>query len=129
MNKILFITFTIFLSHFSTAEEVVVDALENSIGLASQNGKYKHIKVERGAVYEISVIGSNAVFNSRDGAKMQNVGVMFVEPPRKMVIKSIDVGEKIFARTEGNFYFFFVDDSTSNTGSARLMVKKVTQSK
>ncbi len=108
---------------FPKDRRIYVDAIQNCLG--PYGGNYYHIKVKRNTVYEISIESGEAVFNTKDGAKMLNLGVMFVEPPRKMTIKPIGHAKKTYVTTEGNLYFFFVDDARLNRGGFNVRIKEV----
>jgi hypothetical protein len=104
------------------AETVHVDAVDNCLG--PNGGSYKLLKVTKSVTYELSIKKDNAIFNTNDGSKFVNVGVMYVEPNRKMMIKTIELGKKTYVKTEGNLYFFFVDDARLNKGGFEIEVKK-----
>jgi hypothetical protein len=105
----------------ASAQSVYVDATENSLG--PYGGTYKHIRVKKGTNYKITIEKNNAVFNTSDGAKMVNLGVMYVQPPRKMKIQIIEPGKSTYVDTEGNLYLFFVDDARLNSGGAIVNIQ------
>ena len=102
---------------------VYVSATSNTLG--PYGGNYRHVKVPPNVTHEISINRINAIFNTNDRAKFANLAVMYVEPPRKMTIKTINTYEKTYVNTEGNLYFFFVDDARLNSGGASLKVTQV----
>src|SRR5688500_3598944 len=93
-------------------ENIYVDAIKNCLG--PNGGTYYPLKVKKNVTYELGITGGYAVFNKNDSAAMDNVGVMFVTPQRKMVIRVVEKGQKISVTTQGNLYFFFVDDALLN---------------
>lgn len=125
MKKFFYILIIIILTSLIYAETktIYVSATKNCLGPG--DGKYKRMRVPKNVTYVITVKRMNAVFNTDDNAKFGNVVVMYVEPPRKMMIKTIKPGEKTYVTTEGNLLFFFVDDPDLNKGGALLEVKRV----
>ena len=122
MNKFITLVVAIASIGILQAEDIYIDAVKNCLG--PNGGNYLHMKVKKNVPYKIKAISANAIFNKNDNAAFQGVGVMFVEPPRKMTMKSIAVGEMIVVRTEGNPYFFFVDDANLNKGGFKLSVEE-----
>jgi hypothetical protein len=57
-------------------------AVDNCLG--PNGGEYLHIPVQKNRYYELIITNNDAIFNTNDNAEMVNVGVMYVEPPRKM---------------------------------------------
>jgi LysM repeat protein len=110
-----------------SAEIIYVDAVDNCLG--PNGGTYKRIGVERNATYQLSINRANAVFNKNDGAKFVNIGVGYVEPPRKMMIKTIELGKRTYVKSEGALWFFLVDDAGLNKGGFEIEVKKISASK
>ena len=108
---------------YAETKTLYVSATKNCLGLG--DGKYKRMRVSKNVTYVITVKRMDAVFNTDDNAKFGNVAVMYVEPPRKMMIKTIKPGEKTYVTTEGNLLFFFVDDPDLNKGGALLEIKRV----
>ncbi|WP_125782539.1 hypothetical protein [Pseudoalteromonas rubra] len=125
MKLILMSTILCFASCNLLAQSIYIDAVSNSLG--NNSGTYKHVIVQRGLTYEIVLTENDAIFNTHDNAKMVNLGVMYVQPPRKMTIKTIEQGKKTYVETEGNLYFFFVDDARLNSGGATVDIKEVNQ--
>jgi LysM repeat protein len=105
-----------------SAEIIYVDAVDNCLG--PNGGTYKRIGVERNATYQLSINRANAVFNKNDGAKFVNIGVGYVEPPRKMMIKTIELGKRTYVKSEGALWFFLVDDAGLNKGGFEIEVNK-----
>jgi LysM repeat protein len=101
---------------------IYVDAVDNCIG--PEGGAYKSIRVDRNATYQLSIKKANAVFNKYDGAKFVNIGVGYVEPPRKMMIKTIELGKRTYVKSEGALWFFLVDDAGLNKGGFEIEVNK-----
>ena len=110
-----------------SAEIIYVDAVDNCLG--PNGGTYKRIGVERNATYQLSINRANAVFNKNDGAKFVNIGVGYVEPPRKMMIKTIELGKRTYVKSEGALWFFLVDDAGLNKGGFEIVVKNISTSK
>jgi len=104
------------------AEDIYIDAVKNCLG--PNGGNYLHMKVKKNVSYKIKAMSANAIFNKNENAEFQCVGVMFVEPLRKMTMRTIAVGEMIVVRTEGNLYFFLVDDANLNKGGFKLSVEE-----
>lgn len=105
-------------------QRVFIDAVKNSIG-TSQDGKFYRVKVNENVTYSLEITGGTAIFNTNDNAEMVNMGVMYVEPPRKMTIKSINKGAKTYVVSEGNLLLFFVDDPDLNRGGFYVTIKQV----
>ena len=122
MKSIVIAIVLILFGSIAFAESVYVDATKNCLG--PNGGTWKHIRVKKGITYEITIESNDAVFNTKDGAKFVNLGVMYVQPPRKMKIVTIEPKKKIYVETEGNLYFFFVDDAGLNRGGARVSFRK-----
>ena len=123
-NKILILLFLLLpLSVYG--DTVYVDAIKNTLG--PQGGTFLTTKVQSGNFYELEVTNNSAVFNtaSNDNAIMQNVGVVYVQPPRKMTIATINAKDITCVVTEGNLSFFFVDDARLNTGGANIKITEV----
>ncbi|WP_421173660.1 hypothetical protein [Aeromonas enteropelogenes] len=107
-----------------SAETIYVDANNNCIGTNSSGAYYK-VTTEKNEIYQLTLGSGDAVFNVDEGSKMGNVGVMYVEPPRKMKIATIARGEATYVTTEGNLYFFFVDNCLLNEGGVNVNIHKV----
>ncbi|QMV15926.1 hypothetical protein [Vibrio spartinae] len=115
---------TLLLSTNTFAQSIYVDAVGNNLGPNGAN-QYYEVNVTRDVTYELEINDIDAVFNTGDNAKMVNLGVMYVQPPRKMRIESVEVGQKTYVETEGRLYFFFVDDGLLNSGGAHVSIKEV----
>lgn len=50
---------------------------------------------------------------------------MYVQPPRRMTIRTVDLEQPTYIVTEGNMYFFFVDDCLLNSGGTKVNIEKV----
>ena len=105
------------------AGHVWVDAVENCLG--PNGGSYVHIKLEKGATYDLSIVEGEAVFNTDDGGHMTNLGAMYVQPSRNMRIVTIEQGKSTSVVTEGNLYLFFVDDAKLNEGGFEIEIERV----
>lgn len=103
-------------------DTIYVDATQNCLG--PNGGTYNSINVKKGVTYELSYLNGTAIFNTRDNAQMANVGVAYVDK-RKMIISTIEKNKKISVVTEGNLYFFFVDDPIQNKGGINILVKEI----
>ena len=128
MNGKRVLTIAIALTLFSGvvfAESVYVDATKNCLG--PNGGTYKRVRVQKGITYEITIEENDAVYNTKNGARIVNLGVMYVQSPRKMTILAIEPGKKTYIKTEGNLYFFFIDDARLNSGGARVSIRKAKQ--
>ncbi|MDW6002543.1 hypothetical protein [Vibrio mangrovi] len=117
------LTTALFLSTNAFAQSIYVDAIGNNVG--PNGGEYYEVKVERDVTYELEITDNDAIFNTNDGARMTNLGVMYVQPPRKMRIETVEAGKKTYIETEGRMYFFFVDDGLLNSGGAHVSIEKV----
>lgn len=105
------------------AGHVWVDAVENCLG--PNGGSYVHVRLSKGATYDLSIVEGEPVFNTDDGGHMTNLGAMYVQPPRQMRIVTIEQGRSTSVVTEGNLYLFFVDDAGLNEGGFEIEVKRI----
>jgi|OM-RGC.v1.019198867 hypothetical protein len=119
--RTLFLLFTFCLSATASCESIFIDAAANALG--PNGGEYVRVVVDPNVLYEVSVESIDAIFNTQEGGDIVEVGVMYVEPPRRMKIESISQGVSARIRTEGNVYLFFVDDALLNSGGAQVSIE------
>lgn len=124
MKRILFCLLLITGATAYAQQIVYIDAITNCMGPNGGN-QYNHVKVKKGVPYQVEIRDGRAYFNKNDMAEMINVGLMYVNSSRKMVITTVERGKKTTVTSAGNLYFFFVDDAALNVGGVNVSIEEV----